>query len=365
MKKILKPIICCCLFLIVALHFSGSAPGQEDWAALQAKARQEGRVVLGTSLGQPAFRQAFTTTFSKRFGIDVEFRVFGTAELVAVAGRECAADRPSMDVLLSGNSELLTLYPRGCLAPVKPKLILPEVVDGQNWRGGTLKFNDPERQYLLQTAEANYGWTVIHTAQVKPELILSYKDLLKTEYRGKIASFDPRQGGAGQGRAAYILAALGEEYFRKFYIDQKVVYTSDHRQLAQWLARGVYVIGLGAVERAFEPLRKEGLPVGVISGFDDAPGYLTGGSSVLKLVKDGPHPSAAAVLLNWFASKEGQGIYSQNVLQPSRRTDVNPDEIPEYLIPKFGLNYLDSYDHEFYAKRRPVVTKRVLELLGR
>jgi hypothetical protein len=43
----------------------------------------------------------------------------------------------------------------------------------------------------------------------------------------------------------------------------------------------------------------------------------------------------------------------------------NPAEVPEYLIPKPGLNYLDSYDHEFYAKWRPVVTKRVLEPLGR
>jgi ABC-type Fe3+ transport system substrate-binding protein len=270
-----------------------------------------------------------------------------------------------MDVLLSGNSELLSLYPKGCLAPVKPKLILPEVIDGKYWRGGRLKFNDPDRQYLLQTAEANYGWTVVHTAQIKPEQIKSSKDLLKPEYRGKIASFDPRQGGAGQGRAAYILATLGEDYFRKLYIDQKLSYTSDHRQLAEWLARGVYLIGLGAVERSFELLRKEGLPIGVISAFDDAPGYLTGGSSVVKLVKESPHPRAAVLLLNWFASREGQEIYASSVLQPTRRTDVKPAEVPEYLIPKSGLDYLDSYDHEFYAKRRPVVTKRVLELLGR
>ena len=75
------------------------------------------------------------------------------AELVTVAGRECSAGRASMDVLLGGLSELITLYPKGCLAPVKPKLLLPEVVDTKKWRGGFLKFNDPEGQYLLQLAE--------------------------------------------------------------------------------------------------------------------------------------------------------------------------------------------------------------------
>jgi hypothetical protein len=35
------------------------------------------------------------------------------------------------------------------------------------------------------------------------------------------------------------------------------------------------------------------------------------------------------------------------------------------LIPKAGVKYLDSYSHEFYAKKRPEVIKRVVELLGR
>ena len=60
------------------------------------------------------------------------------AELIAVAGRECAAGRPSMDVLLGGMSELITLYPKGCLSPLKPRLLLPEVAEAKNWRGGFL-----------------------------------------------------------------------------------------------------------------------------------------------------------------------------------------------------------------------------------
>ena len=336
-----------------------------EWDTLVSKARQEKRVVLGTDVSVANFRQAITSVFAKQFGFDMEFRVLEGAQLIAIAARECAAGRPSMDVLLSGNSELISLYPRGCLTPVRPKLILPDVLEPKNWHGGFLKWNDPEGQYLLQMSEAVYGWTVVNTDLVKQGDLITAKDLLRPEYKGKIASFDPRAGGAGQGRATYMLTALGEEYVRNLYLDQKVTYTSNHQQLADWIARGVHTIGLGAVERLFEPMRKESLSIGVVASFSDAPGYLTGGSSVTKLVKDAPHSNAAAVLLNWLASKEAQGIYSQSVLQPSRRTDVNLKDVPDYLIPKPGVKYLDSYGHEFYAKKRPEVIKRVIELLGR
>jgi iron(III) transport system substrate-binding protein len=351
----------------VLLLFTGVAwcAAPSEWEGLVNRARQEKRVVLGTDISVGNFRQAITSSFAKQFGIDLELRVLEGAQLSAIAGRECGAGRPSMDVLLSGNSELISLYPKGCLAPIKPKLMLPEVLDGKSWRGGVLKWNDPEGQYLLQTSEAAYGWTVVNTDQIKPGDLTSAKDLLRPEYKGKIASFDPRGGGAGQGRATYMMTALGEDYVRSLYLDQKVTYTANHQQLAEWIARGVHAIGLGAVERIFEPMRKEGLPIGVVASFSDAPGYLTGGSSVMKLIKDGPHPNAAVVLLNWFAAKDAQTLYSQNVLQPSRRSDVAVREIPDYLIPKAGATYLDSYGYEFYAKKRPEVIKRVIELLGR
>jgi iron(III) transport system substrate-binding protein len=350
---------------LLALATLGLCAVPGEWEGLVTRARQEGRVVLGTDVSVAGFRQGITNAFAKQFGFDIELRVLEGAQLTALAARECAAGRTSMDVLLSGNSELISLYPKGCLAPVKPKLFLPEVLDTKNWRGGLLKWNDPEGQYLLQTAEAAYGWTVVNTDQIKQDDLTLAKDLLRPEYKGKIASFDPRGGGAGQGRATYMMNALGEDYVRGLYLDQKVTYTANHQQLAEWIARGVYAIGLGAVERIFEPMRKEGLPIGVIASFSDAPGYLTGGSSVVKLTRDAPHPNAAAVLLNWFASRDAQTIYSQNVLQPSRRTDVSTKNIPEYLIPKSGAKYLDSYGYEFYAKRRPEVIKRVIELLGR
>ena len=356
------------ILLSAALSYAGEArqTQADDWDKILARARQDGRVTLGSNLGTPEFRQGVTAAFAKRYGVTLEIRVLEGAELVAVAGRECAAGRASMDVLLSGLSELITLHPKGCLAPVKTKLLLPEVADGKYWRGGNLKFNDLEGQYLLQLSEfASFGRLLFNTDLIKPQELRTTADLLKPKFKGKIAGFDPRISGAGQATAAYLLTTFGEDYIRKLYLDQSVVYSTNHRQLSDWVARGTYFMALGVQERGFDPFMKEGFPLKVLNSLDDAPGYLLGGSGVVKVMKDSPHPDGAIVLLNWLASKQGQEIVSRTVDQPSRRVDVQLDDVPSYLYPKPGVKYLDTYSHDFYTKKRPEVMKVLANLLGR
>jgi ABC-type Fe3+ transport system substrate-binding protein len=353
------------LLIMTSVVTVAESATSEPWEQTLIRAKQEGKVVLGSGVGIPAFRQSVISTFAKRFGVDVEMRVLEGAELTTVVARECAAGRPSIDVLLGGLSELISVYPKGCLAPAKPALILEEVANPRNWKGGSLKWADPEGQYFLQTSDQVYGSLIVNSNLIKAKEITSITDLLKPQYTGKITSYDPRKSGAGQSDATYWYATLGEDFVKRLFVDQKVVYTSDHRQLAEWIARGVYLVGLGSVDRNVEPLRQEGLPIGIIASLTGAPGYLTGGSSVLKLVKDSPHPSGATVLLNWLASKEGQEIFSQATGHPSRRIDVGTKGVPSHRVPIPGIDYLDSYTYEFYSKKRPEISKKLTELLGR
>jgi ABC-type Fe3+ transport system substrate-binding protein len=351
---------------LTAVHFAYiEAAAPTVWEQTLTKARQEGKVVLGSGIGVPAFRQRAVAAFGKRFDLDLEMRVLQPAELTTVAGRECAAGRPSIDVLLGGLSELLSLYPKGCLTPAKPRLILDEVTNGQNWKDGTLKWTDHEGLYFLQTSDQVYGSLIVNSNLVKAKEITALKDLLKPQYSGKIASHDPRKSGAGQSDATYWYAALGEDFVKRLFVDQRVTYTSDHQQLAEWVARGSYLVGLGTVDRNVEPLRNQGLPIGIIASLSDAPGYITGGSSVLKLIKDAPHPNGATILLNWLASKEGQEIFSQATGHPSRRIDVGTKGIPSHRIPAAKIDYLDSYTFEYYSQKRPEISKKLTELLGR
>jgi iron(III) transport system substrate-binding protein len=361
MKKLFVAAVS--IFTIFFLTENASSASQEDWNAILTKARQEGEVVLLTSVDRTEFRQAATSAFEKRFGIKAEFRVLMSGEATAVASRECAARRQSTDVMLGGNSEVIALRPKGCLEPLKPRLILPEVLDLKNWKGGFLKWTDPEGQYILQTVEYVSGTVFVNTDHVKRTDLGSAKDLLKPEYLGKIASHEPRRSGSGQGKAAYYLSVLGEDYIRALYLDQKVTFSRNHAQLLDWIVRGVYWIGLGLEDERVDMFRREGFPIAALTQ-KDAPGYLSGDSSMIKLLKAAPHPNAATVLVNWLASKEGQEIFSRFVGRPSRRTDVDV-KVAEWLYPRPGFMYMDTMDYEYYAKKRPEVVKNLIQLLGR
>jgi ABC-type Fe3+ transport system substrate-binding protein len=62
-----------------------------------------------------------------------------------------------------------------------------------------------------------------------------------------------------------------------------------------------------------EPLRAEGLPLERVFPAD-GPGVLTPGSGSITRIKNGPNPKAAAVFINWIASKEAQEIWEREML---------------------------------------------------
>jgi ABC-type Fe3+ transport system substrate-binding protein len=359
-------VLMLCLALLLSPPASAFAQTswQKKWDAVLADAKMEGTVVVAASSLGTDTRPELMEAFVKRFGFQLEVLGISGAEMVARVEREATAGRITIDVMLSGADDLLSLLPAGRLDPIKPKLILPEVLDVVKWRNKTLKFNDPEGKYFLQTSEYLPSDLVINTSMVKPGSITSWKDLLKPEYKGKIASFDSRRAGPGLSTASYLLPKFGPGFIKALYLGQQVSYTSDPRQLAEWIARGVYPIGLAVGSRQIEPLRALGQPIERIFP-KDGPGYLSGGPSVMKLVKNAPHPNGAVVFSNWFLTKEPQEIYQRTVATVSRRADVDLAGIPDYVIPKQGVEYLDTYTYAYIKDTRPKLQKLLGEILGR
>lgn len=333
----------------------------DQWSDFQAKGKAEGTVVVSSNFGSPAFRDGLTNLFQQKFGIQVDLRTLGSAEMDAQVLRECGVNHASIDITISGNDG--TLYDAGCFAPIKPILVLPEVTDGKNWKGGALKFNDPEHQDLLETITSLYGWVIINSDQIKDGELTTAKDLLKPQYSGKIAAFDPRIEGAGRNMASYLYQVLGQDFVKDFYVGQKVAFTRDYSQLGEWVARGEYAIGIGAVPRGTEKFRAQGLPISIVQLNDVA--YTAGSIGVLRLSKGAPHPNAAAVFINWFASQEGQTLFSKAISEASRRVDVPSDHVPAYMIPKPGVTYFDTYSWDFSVKNHVALAEKVESVVGR
>jgi ABC-type Fe3+ transport system substrate-binding protein len=186
---------------------------------------------------------------------------------------------------------------------------------------------------------------------------------LRPEWKGKIASHDPRGAGAGQAVANYLLVTFGERFIIDLFKGQDVVLTRSYSQVADWLAQGKYAIGIAQVQDRIESLRKEGIAL-TADGLADAQGYLTGGFSVIALPKRAPHPNAATVFLNWFLTRPGQEAFHRPHLYPSLRTDVPREYVPEYILPKPQLEYVDGYGEDMIAIQHKL-GEQVRELLGR
>ena len=97
----------------------------------------------------------------------------------------------------------------------------------------------------------------------------------------------------------------------------------------------------------------------------DGPGVVTPGFGSLMKIKNGPNPNAAAVFINWMASKEGQEIWEREMMEMSLRADV-AHQVPEYVIPKAGVEYpVNAADVEQYFTYGLQARAALQEMLGR
>jgi ABC-type Fe3+ transport system substrate-binding protein len=342
-----------------------AASESPEWAGLVQAAQQEGRVMVANSALDPAWRAAVPETFSRRYNVSVEAMSLASGELIARAKREHAAGQQTMDLYVGGAPSGWSLLGDDMLQPIAPLLIQPEVTDPQLWRSGRLKVLDPEPGYHLQTAEWVMTDLTVNRDLTDPRQITTWQDLLKPEYRGKIAAFDPRAPGPGQSTAVHLFARFGPSYLEKLYVGQEVQYTKDTRQLGEWLARGTYPIALSLLPATIETLTQEGFHFERVFPAD-APGALTGGNGVLFTFKNAPHPHAAQLFVNWFASREGQEVWAKTIREPTLRADVDLSPVPSYIVPAAGVDYkIDHYNYEFYNETRKEATDAIIALLGR
>ena len=329
-----------------------------DWERVLAAARTEGKVTVAAF---PALGEKMSAAFKRDTGIQLDFLASNAAEQSARLEAEARAKNLTIDILIGGGRELGAMMRDGLLEPIAPQLLLPGV-GPMNFRRGKLKWMDSSSRYLLQGAEYVFGWLLVNKDKVDPNAITTWRELLDPKYRGKIASYDLRSPGPGQGSSSWIYATFGIEYIKSLFLDQRVRFSTDNRQLVEMVARGTTPIVFGAIQTEVERFRKAGFTNLAIVLPSDAPGYLTGGFSVLKQARGVRHPNAAAVFINWYMSQPGQEVYESVMLETSCRADLNTG-LPDYLVPRPGQKYYEAFNEDEYFRRNAVV-KLITDALG-
>src|SRR5215210_4580937 len=178
---------------------ASGADWEQEWTALLAAARQEGTIVV---LGPPTpeLRRRLPEAFQKRFGIPMEYTGQASGDFGTRLLTERLAGIYSADAIISGSNSMYEVLAArgqvangamGVLAPLRPALILPEVLDPSKYRLGRLIFMDPADQYVFRMNNTVARTLSLNSDQVRPEDIQSWYDLLKPEYRGRIVTYDP------------------------------------------------------------------------------------------------------------------------------------------------------------------------------
>jgi len=344
---LLPALVFCSTLLSTTQHTWSQESGWETkWNQLVAAAKQEGKIVFAAA-PDPLMRKHIPEKFSARFGIRVEYLAGRSNDMAAKLQFERASGIYSVDAITAGVQSMSgAFYKEKLIDPLKPVLILPEVVDRSKWKGGKLWFIDPEEQYILRLFNSASSIFFINTRFVPFAEIKSVRDLLKPKWRGKISVFDPTDAGTGSNTAAALYVQFGEEFVKNLLVDQKPVFSRDKRQMEDWLARGTYPISFGARGDEVERLRKEGFPI-VKPVLPDLMDTVGAASGLLALANRAPHPNAARLFLNWLASREGAEVFSRAQLHATTRNDVDESFLPVEVIPRPGVKYFDTYDWEF------------------
>jgi iron(III) transport system substrate-binding protein len=303
---------------------AASAPSAE-WDALVAAARQEGRLAVSIPPGQ-LWRQAIGS-FEQDFpGIQIELSGANSRDFWPRVLQERQGDVYNWDLRVGGpDPDSYQGYRQGVFDPIRPLLVLPEVTDDGKWLGGLDGlFVDAEDRwfpgFIANTSAAFYvNRDIIPESDLRTDT-----DILDPRWKGKIAIQDPR-GGAGLGRLTAMLIAHGEGSVRDLLTKQDVVATGDNRQIAEWVVRGRYPIGIGISDSTLTELQKEGLGRNV-KPLSEGIVTLSPGFGGLQLLNRAPHPKAVQVFINWILTREVQTRIAQTVQLNSRRLDVPPGD---------------------------------------
>jgi iron(III) transport system substrate-binding protein len=319
---------------------------QADWDKTVKAAEEERELVIYmTQAFEPVFRESFEKKFPK---IKVTAVTGRGPELSQRIMSERRGGKYMADLYISGNITPLTVFYRAkILEPVRPLLLLPEVVDTSGWFDGKHHYDDPDNRYIFvfegtpRSGEITFNTKLVNLTEIK-----SYWDLLNPKWKGKIASVDPLV--AGPISAAQIFfykhPQLGPEYVRRLYAETNMTIVRSNEQLLDWLSAGKYAFGIGA--RQVDTAMTQGLPLNQF-----LPGSLKEGSSVtayngtVSFFNRAPHPNAAKVAVNWLLSREGQTAWldanqKSGGLNDSLREDISKEKVSEQARRVKGAKYL-------------------------
>ena len=290
-----------------ALGKINSLPPKERHDALIAGARKEGTVEWYGSLLINEFTE-ISAAFKKRYPfLEIKYSRGGGTNLVGRLLTEQKAGSSKVDIFSGRGNLHVTLmkagFPARNLAPFRQEL-----------REG---FMDKDGYFVGQYA---YSLVIAYnTRNTAPNKVpTAYQDLLNPEWKGQMAldieSYDWLAG---------MMDILGEEAglaFARKLAGQNIRLQRGHSLLTQLIAAGELKVMVDAYHYQILTLRQKGAPL----DFTAPDPMIVKEPSGIWISKRAPHPHAAALLLDFLFSPEGQQFHARQFFLAARK-DINWD----------------------------------------
>lgn len=326
-------------------------PGwEQDWQNTLTAAKQEGRLAIYSPAGSD-FRAQVGQAFKDKYGISIEWTAAKAQELQPKLYTERRAGLYLADFFLgSVSSQMMILKPDKVLDPIKPMLVLPEVLDTKLWYDGQIPWIDNEKMFTVNPILAPSYRVAINTSMIKADEIKSYSDLVDPRYREKIVIEDPTVGGKASRLFCELLMIMGPDFWKKIAANRPVVVT-DEALGVQWLAHGKYPILISSRSDIVTEFIKAGTPLKKLVPKEG--GVVAGGAMAISQINRPAHPNAAKVFVNWYLGKEASIVMSPLVGMQSARMDVSADHLPVDERREPGVKYLNTENENFILRQGP------------
>ncbi len=276
-----------------------SLSAAERQARLIEGANAEGQAVIYLNL-DATVANALAGGFMKKYsGLRVQLGRFSGTSIIARVEAESRANKLAADVIMSGELGILVLIDKGVMARYRsPQLAAyPE------------SFRDKDRFWsvsLINVLVPTYNTRLVGKDEVPRRL----EDLLSPRWKDKLAMdsqsyywFGALVQDMGEEAAARLLRGLN---------DQQLHLARGRRLLTELVAAGEYDLAVETNLNTVLTMSQQGAPVWFAPL---KPLYLR--PSFLFMTRTAPHPYAAALLIDYLLSEEGQKILAAHDRMPA------------------------------------------------